>query len=180
MQSIDYWLHLLLETFGFSIFGRSQMKLLNYLGNINFHILDNVGGIIYYRCIYQVIQQQLLLNLYLKNIVDLLKIHLIIHKNLKLFFLLLLKQQETFLNYFFLMNQQWVPPKCSMIIYRLLIWFLLGHSEFRELHNSISDQDQQYQLRYLTFFIKDIQTLISIKFLSDYDNLQDEVTPIYI
>ncbi|CAD8049084.1 unnamed protein product [Paramecium sonneborni] len=85
-----------------------------------------------------------------------------------------------FLNNFFLMNQLWVPPKCWMVVYRLLIWFMLGHSAFRELHNSITDSQQSYQLRYLTYFTIVIETLISIKFLPDCGNLQNENTPIYI
>ncbi|CAD8043892.1 unnamed protein product [Paramecium primaurelia] len=92
-------------------------------------------------------------NLYLQNTVDLLKIHLIIHKNLKLFFLLLLKQQETFLNNFFLMNQLWVPPDCSMIVYRLLLWFMLEYQAFRELHNQITDQDLIISIKISNLFL---------------------------
>jgi len=45
-----------------------------------------------------------------------------------------------FLDGFFLMNQLWVPPKCWMVVYRLLIWFAMGHLAFRELHNSLNEK----------------------------------------
>lgn len=43
-----------------------------------------------------------------------------------------------------MMNQLWVPPKCWMVIYRLLIWFMMGHLAFRELHNSINNTDESF------------------------------------
>ena len=49
-----------------------------------------------------------------------------------------------FLNNFFMMNELWVPPKCWMVVYRLIIWFIMGHSAFRELFNSINDSQQPY------------------------------------
>lgn len=44
-----------------------------------------------------------------------------------------------FLDGFFLMNSLWVPPKAWMVVYRLLIWFGMGHMAFRELHNSLTN-----------------------------------------
>lgn len=37
-----------------------------------------------------------------------------------------------FLNGFFLMNMLWVPPRNWMVVYRLIVWVLLGNFTFRE------------------------------------------------
>lgn len=85
-----------------------------------------------------------------------------------------------FLDGFFLMNQLWVPPKTWMVVYRLLIWFSMGHIAFRELHNALHDEREPFQARFLTYFTIVVESWVSIKFLKDCGNLQEESTPWYI
>lgn len=84
-----------------------------------------------------------------------------------------------FLTGFFMINALWIPPTNPLVVFRLLIWFLLGNITFKEAWHDINtwntverkDNPVEARYRWLTFGVIVMETAISFKFIREAGNL---------
>lgn len=81
-----------------------------------------------------------------------------------------------------MINSLWVPPTNPLNIFRVVLWFLNSNMSFRELYTDIETWGTYERIqhpvsgkaRWLTFFLCICETFVSIKFLKNAGNWNED------